>query len=240
MNKNSDTVCEMFNAISPTYDRVNRIVSFGIDRIWRNRLARELPSKKELHLLDIATGTADQLIALLAHCPNISRALGIDVAKEMLDLGNKKLFRRGFSTRASLLQASALALPAASESMDCTTISFGVRNVGDFFASLREMYRVLRPGGQALILEFSLPRNRMIRAAHLFYLRQLLPRIGGLISGNRKAYDYLNQTIEKFPYGEAFCERMGEAGFCDVEAIPMTFGVATLYKGKKPCTCSNG
>ncbi len=233
MKKDPHIVCEMFNAISPTYDRVNRLVSFGIDRAWRASLAREMQNKADLHLVDLATGTADQLIALLKLCPHISHALGIDIAEEMLERGRKKLLHKQLESRARLVCASALALPIEDETVDCTTISFGIRNMENPLTCLKEMHRILRINGQALILEFSLPKNRFIRAAYLLYLRYLLPCIGGLVSGTKQPYAYLNQTIEKFPCGEAFCELMMQANFANVEAIPLTFGVVTLYKGTK-------
>lgn len=228
-----DPVCEMFNAISPTYDKVNRLVSFGIDQGWRARLKQELPLSEDLQLLDIATGTGDQLIKLMQSCSNITSALGIDVAEEMLLRGREKLLHEGLEKRATLICASALELPLKEESVDCTTISFGIRNVGDPLAALKEMHRVLKTHGRALILEFSLPRNRVVRMGYLFYLRHILPRVAGWISGNKAAYVYLNRTIEQFPCGEAFCSLMRQAGFNKVRAIPLTFGVATLYVGEK-------
>lgn len=228
MREDPQAVCEMFNAISPTYDRVNRVVSFGVDKLWRRRLSNELPPSGDIHLLDIATGTGDQLIALMKRCPRIVEALGIDVAEEMLARGREKL-----QNRATLICASALELPLENGSVHCTTITFGIRNVGDPLKALKEMNRVLKPQGRALILEFSLPTNALIRQGYLFYLRHLLPRIAGWISGNREAYVYLNRTIEKFPCGEAFLKLMRQAGFASAKAIPLTFGVATLYVGEK-------
>ncbi len=225
-----EQVSEMFNAISPTYDRVNKILSFGIDRKWRKRLVAQLPSGP-LTLLDVATGTGDQLLPLL-ESGKVEKAIGIDLAEEMLQLGQKKLESAGWGDQVAFRVASATEIPFSENAFDCITMSFGIRNVeGDCFA---ELLRVLKPGGKVLILEFSLPKNRFVRKMHLFYLRRILPFVGGLVSGNRNAYRYLNQTIEAFPYGEAFLKRMKSAGFVKNKANPLTFGIATLYVGEKP------
>lgn len=223
----------MFNAISRTYDQVNRLVSFGIDQRWRRRLKKELPEGSNLFLLDVATGTADQLIQLLQSSPCFSKGLGIDIAEEMLAIGRRKLSCKGLLDTASLLQGSALDLPVASSTVDCATISFGIRNVGAPLQALQELHRVLKIGGRALILEFSLPQRGWLRTPYLFYLRHLLPRIAGWISGSREAYVYLNQTIEQFPSGKRFCALLEQSGFSQARAIPLTGGIATLYVGIK-------
>jgi len=224
-----EQVSHMFNAISAKYDRVNRVISLGIDRSWRKAMIRHLPGEN-LHLLDCATGTCDQLLSMM-QSGKIEKAVGVDLAEEMLAIGEKKVAASPYGQKIELLVGNALNLPLDSETFDCITITFGIRNVqGD---PLPEMLRVLKPGGRILILEFSLPRNRMIRTLHLFYLRKILPRLGGLISGNAEAYHYLNQTIESFPYGEAFLNRMKNTGFQQLQAIPLSFGVATLYIGEK-------
>lgn len=193
-------------------------------------MIRHLP-EGNLHLLDCATGTCDQLLSMMGSA-SIERAVGIDLAEEMLAVGKQKVAVSPFAQKVELLVGNAMEMPLSSDSFDCVTMTFGIRNVqGD---PLPEMLRVLKPGGKILILEFSLPRNRVIRALHVFYLRQVLPRLGGLISGNADAYRYLNRTIESFPYGEAFLNRMRNAGFEELQAIPLSFGVATLYLGEKP------
>ncbi len=224
-------VSQMFNEISSSYDWVNRILSFGIDRRWRKRLLSHLPKKKDLRLLDLATGTGDQLLSLLKS-GKIGDAVGIDLAEEMLSIGRKKIIAQGYGDQVRMQVGSATKIPSEDSLFDCVTISFGIRNVqGD---CLPEIYRVLKPKGKVLILEFSLPKNRIIRVLHLFYLRHILPFVGGLISGKRSAYRYLNKTIESFPYGDQFLARMERSGFIKLKAIPLTFGVATLYIGVKP------
>jgi demethylmenaquinone methyltransferase / 2-methoxy-6-polyprenyl-1,4-benzoquinol methylase len=230
-NTTQEQVSQMFNAISPSYDRVNRILSFGLDAKWRKKLIPHLPDGKELHLLDLATGTCDQLLTLMSS-GKIASAWGIDLADEMLEIGKKKVAQSGFEERVKLLNASALEIPSLDESFDCVSISFGIRNVQG--NGLKEIYRVLKRGGRALILEFSLPKTPFFKWGHLFYLRHCLPKIGGLFSQKQSAYRYLNQTIESFPYGETFLQKMGGEGFVNLQAHPFTFGSVTLYTGDKP------
>lgn len=225
------TSFEIFNRIAKSYDSVNRILSFGLDVGWRNRVGALLPHGRTLRLLDLATGTADQVIMLCDSNQNIESAVGMDLSEEMLDIGRTKISR--FNGKIRLETGDAVQLPIKDAQYDAITISFGIRNIDDVLASMREMYRVLNDGGKALILEFSLPENPMIRFGHLFYLRWVLPLVGGLISGDYAAYKYLNTSIEEFPYGDAFCELLSEAGFEKVRAHPLTYGIATIYEACK-------
>jgi len=154
------------------------------------------------------------------------------MSPKMLALARAKLERHG-EERVSLklAQADALLLPLADKTIDAVTMAFGIRNMPDVPAALQEIRRVLRPGGHVLILEFSLPAKRVFRRLYLVYLRHVLPWLGGVVSGNCDAYGYLSRTIESFPYGSAFCSLLREAGFGDVTAAPLTFGIATLYVG---------
>jgi len=225
-------VWEMFDRIAGSYDLLNRLLSCGMDIGWRRTLCKHLPAGP-LNVLDMATGTADVLLEMDRKQGRIAYGVGSDMSWGMLSYGNEKVRARNPHSL-TLVRSSAICEAFASESFDAVSISFGIRNVMDVNAGLREMHRVLRPGGRALILEFSLPANPIIRAGSLFYFRNILPRIGGLISGDFQAYKYLNETVETFPYGEAFCALMRDAGFIDVRAIPLTFGIATLYLGDKP------
>jgi len=220
----------MFDRIAPRYDLLNRLFSFGCDVGWRRRVAERLPSDKPLDLLDLAAGTADVMISLCRRRPNIGSAIGLDLALDMLRLGNRKLVAADLDSRTALAVGDAAGMPFASNSFDYVTIAFGIRNFDNIDASLSEIRRILRPGGKLLILEFSLPSNRIIRAMHLGYLRHVIPALGGLISGDGAAYRHLNTSIERFPYGEAFCELLRRAGFNSVTGQPLTFGVATLYE----------
>ena len=232
------TSFEIFNRIAKSYDSVNRILSFGLDIGWRKKVNTLLPAKKDLRLLDLATGTADQVIMLCDINPNIGSATGMDLSDEMLNIGREKIKR--FNGKIELHNGDAVQLPIEDAQYDALTMSFGIRNVPDVQASMREMYRVLGDGGKALILEFSLPKNPIIRFGHIFYLRYVLPLVGGLISGDYAAYKYLNTSIEAFPYGDDFCSLMRNSGFESVTAHPVTFGIATIYEACKQPVHSNG
>ncbi|HSX10627.1 MAG TPA: bifunctional demethylmenaquinone methyltransferase/2-methoxy-6-polyprenyl-1,4-benzoquinol methylase UbiE, partial [Chlamydiales bacterium] len=220
-------VWKMFDAISATYDRTNRVLSLGMDQRWRKQVARSLPNRPHLTVLDLATGTGDQIVALLKSKASIESVTGIDLSNEMLEIAKMKL-----KERATFLRADAEKLPFPNESFDAATFSFGIRNVVNPLLSLKDIYRVLKPKGRCLILEFSLP-PQPIRGFYLFYLRTLLPKIGGFLSRNPAAYRYLNKTIEHFPSGKAFSALMEKAGFKHLERIPMSFGGVTLYVGEK-------
>ncbi len=227
-----ENVHRMFDRIAPRYDLLNHLLSFNRDKVWRRRMATLLPTRANLKLLDLATGTGDQLITLF-DSGKVASGVGVDPSEKMLVIGVDKIRRRGLSDKLTMLAGSGEAIPCADKSVDVVTISFGIRNVTDVPKALREMHRVLKPDGRALILEFSLPKSAMVRAGYLFYFRHILPTLGGIISGDRKAYKYLNQTVETFPYGEQFVALMREAGFDSVKATPLTFGVATIYQGDK-------
>lgn len=223
----------MFDKISPSYDKVNRILSLGIDRYWRKKCAEFVPNRENISLLDLATGTGDQLIALMDRCSNIRRALGLDMAKEMLAIGRDKLKKKPYHHLVDLVEGSASSLPVASSTVDVITIAFGVRNFIDLDLSIQECHRALNPKGKLIILEFSLPENKWIREGHLFYLRKIVPWVGGLISKNKEAYQYLNTTIESFPFGEDFVKVLRKGGFSQVSFFPLTFGIATLYVAER-------
>lgn len=224
----------MFNEISSTYDRTNTTLSFGIHRYWRRKLAQALPKKDKIRLLDCATGTCDQVISLMSKKVGVQRAVGIDLAREMLKIGKQKLERKPYSHLVELHEASIDAIPYPENSFDCATVSFGIRNVPDVGACLKEIHRVLTKDGRILILEFSLPSSFLLKKMYLFYLRKCLPKIGGWLSKNAQAYHYLNATIESFPHGNAFSSLLAQAGFINIKATPLTGGVATLYEGDKP------
>lgn len=226
-------VAAMFDSIAPRYDVVNRVLSFRQDRAWRKRLVRSLAADAPCRVLDVAAGTGDVLLALARGLDSLQRGVGLDMATAMLAVGRDKMDRAAPRGALSAVAGDALRIPCADGAFDAVTIAFGIRNIPDVAGALREMLRVLRPGGQLRILEFSLPVNLLARAFYLLYLRHVLPHVGGLISGNRHAYRYLNRTVESFPYGEALCEIMRSQGFTSTRAVPLTFGVATLYQAEK-------
>jgi demethylmenaquinone methyltransferase/2-methoxy-6-polyprenyl-1,4-benzoquinol methylase len=223
----------MFDRISPTYDLVNRVISLGIDQRWRKKATSLLPKDKPLRLLDLATGTGDQLIAALKSRSKIEEAIGLDLASEMLKIGEKRIAKMRFTQKCHLVVGSATAIPYPEDNFDAATISFGIRNVTDASLCLKEMHRVLKEEGKAIILEFSLPKNPFFLKLFLFYLRKVVPFLGGFLSKERTAYTYLNATVETFPHGDAFLMLMRQAGFKKAAAYPQTFGVVTLYVGEK-------
>ena len=224
---------QMFDAISSKYDLLNHLLSFGIDILWRRELAEHLVKKEKIKVLDLATGTGDVLITFCEKNLYVESAVGIDMSKEMLKVGQKKLFLNNLAKKITLQHGDANHIPFENGTFDNVSIAFGIRNVEDPSVVLKEMQRTLKKGGKVLILEFSLPKNGLIRALHLFYLRTIVPCIGGLIAGHYQAYKYLNQTIEQFPYGDDFLALMDGAGLKYTRAYPLLFGVATIYTGEK-------
>lgn len=226
-NPSREDVWKMFDKLSPTYDQINRVVSFGMDLRWRKKVADFLPPQKNLKILDLATGTGDQALALIKSSASIQSITGIDLSLEMLEIAKRKI-----PSKMEFIRADAEKLPFKSMSFDAATFSFGIRNVTDPLRALKEIHRILKPKGRSLVLEFSLP-PKPIRGFFLFYLRHILPKIAGFISKNYQAYRYLNQTIEHFPSGKEFCLLMKEAGFVRLREIPMNLGSVTLYVGEK-------
>ena len=226
-------IWKMFDQISPTYDRVNRVMTLGLDQRWRKAMGRYLPKGSGLKLLDCATGTGDQIIALMQQSHQISEVVGIDLSEQMLAIGRAKIAQQPYASSVNMQVASALEIPFPENTFDCITIAFGIRNVTDVSKALSEFLRVLKPNGRLLILEGTLPSHQVVRSLHLFYLRYCLPWIGGLISKKQAAYRYLNETIETFPCGEKFLQLMRQAGFADPQAHPLMGGIATIYQGEK-------
>jgi demethylmenaquinone methyltransferase/2-methoxy-6-polyprenyl-1,4-benzoquinol methylase len=226
-----EKIFQMFDSIAPTYDLVNRVMTFGLDQYWRKKLVRSLPKEGSLKVLDCATGTGDLVVAMMEGCPRITEMVGLDLAEEMVALAKKKVESKRFASKVAWQVGSALDLPFADNTFDVVTIAFGIRNVTDVSLALNEFRRVLKPGGRLLILEAALPQNNILRSLHLFYLRHILPRVGGWISGAKSAYRYLNETIETFPSGESFCHLMRGAGFKEVEVTGLTGGVVVVYSG---------
>jgi demethylmenaquinone methyltransferase / 2-methoxy-6-polyprenyl-1,4-benzoquinol methylase len=225
---------KMFNRIANRYDLLNRLLSFRRDIVWRNLLTEQIPVDKSMVVLDLATGTGDVLFDLLKKRSNIRCAVGIDPARRMLTIGQEKSLKQATTTPIFFINGDAQQIGIKSNSVDAVTMAFGIRNVPDVAAAVREMRRVLTGNGRLLILEFSLPGNRFIRAVYLFYFRFVLPMIGGILSGDAAAYRYLNRSVENFPYGEKFSDILKSAGFEQVQAMPLTFGVATIYSAYNP------
>ncbi len=220
----------MFDAIAPRYDLLNRVLSMGIDQRWRTQAIRLLDADQPKRILDVATGTADLAIKAerLLH-PR--RVVGVDISAEMLRFGRDKLRDRGLSGRITLQQADAADLPFGDDAFDAALVAFGVRNFEDLEAGLRGIGRVLRPGGALVVLEFSHPRSFPIKQLYDVYSHHILPRIGQTVSQDSGAYRYLPESVAAFPDGADFLARMQSAGFETLTWKPLTFGIASLYKG---------
>lgn len=228
-------VDRMFDRIAHRYDALNRVLSFGLDTGWRKRALGHLPKPSAaagLRVLDVATGTADVALLLL-HRPEVERVTGVDVSTEMLAHGRRKATEHPRGAALSLQTGDATALPFPDQSFDAVTMSFGLRNVLDVDRALRELCRVLVPGGRAIVLEFGTPRPGPFAALYAQYRRHLLPRIGGALSGDAHAYRYLDRTIATFPSGEALRARFDAAGFARTWQEPLVGGAVGITVGER-------
>lgn len=225
-----EEVREMFDRIAPRYDLLNHVLSLDIDKLWRRRVVAEVARSAPREVLDVATGTGDLALGMARRMPEC-RITGVDLSERMLAEARRKAAARKLDDRTTFEQGDAEHLAAADGAFDAVTVAFGVRNFGDLDAGLRELARVTRPGGRAVILEFSQPRNRVIRALYGFYAGHILPRIGGAVSRDRQAYDYLPASVQAFPAPEAFCSRMLHAGFAEVRVRSLSCGIAHIYIG---------
>jgi demethylmenaquinone methyltransferase / 2-methoxy-6-polyprenyl-1,4-benzoquinol methylase len=229
-------VREMFTSIAPRYDLLNHVLSFNIDRVWWRRTARtfrHVLGRTDARILDLCCGTGDMTFALRREAGKSSPQItGADFSHAMLQRALAKSVSTSTSESPNWIEADALNLPFPSGHFDLVTSAFGFRNLADYDAGLREIARVLRPGGECGILDFGEPSGIM-GALYRVYFRQILPRVGTLISGVRGPYAYLPASVERFPPPEEMLERMKAAGFTDVSWTPYTFGVASLYRGKK-------
>ena len=219
----------MFDAIAPRYDLLNRVLSAGIDRRWRARAIRSLQLTGHETLLDVCTGTAD--VALEGRAAR--RVLGVDFAGAMLSLGLRKVRAAGLAHRIALVRGDATRLPVPDGSVDAATVAFGIRNVQQPAVACLEIARALRAGGRLAILEFGVPPIPGITTLYLWYFRYLLPLVGRAVSGHHSAYSYLPASVGTFPTPAEFMSILRAAGFADVRADPLTFGIVYLYTGRK-------
>lgn len=215
----------MFASIARRYDLANHVLSCGCDFLWRKRAARIVTAWKPKNVVDLAAGTGDLTLALEKALPK-SKIVAADFSEEMLAVAKIKGVRQAVA-------ADALALPFSDGSFDCLTIAFGLRNIKDWGVALREMARVLKANGHLLVMEFSLPRMSIFRALYRFYLHQLVPILGSLLTGKKSAYDYLGDSIEQFPGGETMLRLIEANGFRDATAEPLTGGIVTIYTATK-------
>lgn len=226
-----EQVAEMFDNISAKYDFLNHILSLGIDRGWRRKLLRLASQTKPKTILDVATGTGDLAIALADLKPD--RIIGVDISEGMLSYGHKKVEKKGLKGLITLQKGDSESLDFADNTFDAVTVAFGVRNFEHLEAGLAEMLRVTKPGGKIYILEFSQPEGFPFAQLYKFYFKNILPLIGRWVSKDSRAYSYLPDSVEAFPYGEAFADILKRIGYKNIKLHPLTFGVATIYEAEK-------
>ncbi len=224
-------VQDLFDDIAPTYDRLNHLLSFNVDKRWRKLAIRKIEKPEKILLLDVACGTGD--FAIAAAKAGVKRIVGIDIARNMIAVGKRKIEKLHLDEQIELREGDSEKMEFENDMFDAVTVAFGVRNFENLKQGLAEMYRVLKPGGQVIILEFSKPVFTPMKQLYFFYFRHILPFVGGLLSGNKGAYTYLPESVLKFPQGEAFLKIMQECGFSATACRPLTFGIASLYTAEK-------
>ncbi len=224
-------VRSLFDAIAHRYDLLNHLLSGGVDFYWRRRAIQRLDDIRPKRILDVATGTADFAIAALRLHPQ--QVVGVDIAEEMLKLAKDKVEQRGLSHVITLQAGEAEHLSFGTGSFDAAIVAFGARNFEDLRAGLAEMYRILRPGGKIVVLEFSRPSRFPFKQTYFFYFRNIVPLVGRLVSRHEFAYRYLPDTVLKFPEGEDFLEILHATGFRSTAEERLTFGIASVYTGVK-------
>ncbi len=221
----------MFNDIAPRYDLLNHLLSANIDKSWRKKVRKELENIHPEIILDVATGTGDLAIEL-AKLP-VKKIIGIDIAAEMLEVGRVKVKNKGLDQLIELQVGDSEHIHFDDNHFDAVSVAFGVRNYENLSKGLKEMQRVLKPGGKVVILEFSKPAAFPMKNIYRFYFNHILPTIGKVVSKNSSAYTYLPNSVAAFPEGDVFMEKMQQAGFKQARQHRLSFGIATLYIGTK-------
>ena len=226
-----EQVTKMFDTISKEYDSLNRVISFGIDIKWRNKVVEIVGKTNPKTVLDIATGTGDLAISLTK--TSASKIVGLDISDGMLSVGRKKIEKLNLNSKIEMVLADSEKIPFETASFDAITVAFDVRNFENLEKGLQEIYRVLKPGGTFVVLETSIPTKSPYKQGYHFYSTKILPTIGRLFSNDKVAYKYLSDSAASFPYGEAFNNILRKRGFIAIENKPQTFGVASIYIAKK-------
>jgi len=225
-------IAAMFDRISPKYDALNHLLSFNIDKVWRRKTAKTVVKSKPNTVLDLATGTADLAIAVAKRNPQ-AHIIGMDFSKKMLEIGKAKIAKRKMESQIELRLGDAAALPFEDGSFDAVTVAFGVRNFEDMEQGISEIHRVLKPGGRAVILEFSLPEHFPVKQLYCFYFKHILPCIGRQVSKDANAYTYLPQSVERFLKPDAFVQLLAEKGLENVTKRRLSFGIASIFEAEK-------
>ena len=225
----------MFDSIAPSYDFLNHLMSLGIDRIWRRNAIRVISdTDKSLRVLDVACGTGDFSIGIAKASSAESSVTGVDLSENMLETGRKKVLKARLEDKIVLETGDCEHLHYADMTFDRVSVAFGVRNFEHLELGLKEMLRVLKPGGKLVILELSLPRNPVLKFLFNLYFLNILPAVGGLISGDRAAYRYLPASVQRFPRPEVFKTMMAECGFCRVEDYAFSSGICRMFVALRP------
>ena len=222
----------MFDTISGEYDGLNRVISFGIDQKWREKVVNIVDSIAPKNILDIATGTGD-LAIMFAERTTAKKIIGLDISEGMLNVGREKINRKKLDNRIEMVVGDSEKLPFSNNYFDAITVSFGVRNFETLETGLSEILRVLKPNGKFVILETSIPTKFPFKQGYLFHSNILLPLIGKIFSKDKKAYGYLSESAANFPYGEKLNNILRKVGFINVKDHPQTFGVASIYTSSK-------
>ena len=226
-----EQVADMFTHIARRYDFLNHFFSMGIDIIWRKKTISMLKQLKPQYILDVATGTGDLAIEALSLNP--VHVTGVDISEGMLAIGRIKIKKKGLEGKITLIKGDSEKLLFEDNKFDAVTVAFGVRNFERLEKGLADMFRVLKPGGVAVILEFSKPGTFPVKQLYNVYFNRILPLLGKIISKNDAAYTYLPESVSAFPCGKEFVKHLDKAGFTNVVFRPLTFGIATVYVGKK-------
>ncbi len=224
-------VAEMFDNISPKYDLLNRTLSLGIDVLWRKKAIALLKPNRPQYILDVATGTADLALEALSLKPH--KIVGVDISKGMLEIGRQKIEKMGLTDKIELAYGDSENLDFPDNTFDAVMVSFGVRNFENLEKGLSNIFRVLKPGGQVMILEFSQPEVFPFKQLYNFYSKNILPKVGKAVSKDSSAYTYLPESVQAFPYGDAFNQILINIGFHSVTCKPLTFGISSIYHARK-------
>jgi demethylmenaquinone methyltransferase/2-methoxy-6-polyprenyl-1,4-benzoquinol methylase len=226
-----EQVEDMFNSIAHKYDFLNRLLSMGIDKGWRRKAISYLKPIQPKLILDVATGTGD--LALEAMKLNPDKVIGLDIAEQMLVFGREKIAAKGLTNKIDMMKGDSENLPFADNNFDAITVAFGVRNFQDLAKGLKEMNRVLKPGGRLVVLEFSKPAGFPYKQVYNFYFTYILPLMGNMVSNSKNAYTYLPESVKHFPEGNEFSSFLKAAGYKDIIVKPLTFGTCSLYIADK-------
>lgn len=226
-----EQVAEMFDNISHRYDFLNHFLSLGIDKLWRKKAVKLMKARNPERILDVATGTADFAIQSMELSP--ASITGIDISEGMLDVGRKKIKKKGLDNKIELLYGDSENLPFEDDTFDAITVAFGVRNFENLRKGLSEMFRVTKKDGIVVILEFSKPKVFPFKQLYNFYFKTVLPKLGNTISNDTSAYTYLPESVKAFPDGDDFINILNETGYKEIKCIPLTFGISSIYTGIK-------